>query len=448
VVVDKTRRGHNEVGRAVVNLDQVVEACEVPHLKLPAYACFLCPSIAPSETDEEYVARVSSVPPRETGVDLLHEGARESAAPSARAGCAEPGQVDEGLGRLILRMERLPDASLLSVALREGDPEGLQVQTMTTGSTYVPKFQRAVMELTTFAQSLFDQFEEVDGRGDFDEPFEEQEHTLSAQAFENLLVYLGVLDPVLSVVEDASSCLVALSDLGEKVGKMTRLEAAELFKKRSQIEHARAPTASQIRRDSAPPERAGKKEKEKRHEMTRAQFEACLAAMIEMLQDKAAKANHLDPFGPLPPEKKKTPKHKRPADDDDDGRKHVPGGGKPAATNPESSGAPAGVAANAGAERGDVKGPERGKGAGGGGEGVKGMAGEGERVPSSPLQQKPPQSFRSVIKTPVGRFIRIRCPGFALLCLASVIYIYIYMQYLHIYIYIYMDIYIYIHIFI
>ena len=249
------------------------------------------------------------------------------------------------------------------------------------------------MELTNFAQSLFDQFEEVDGRGDFEDDLDAKEHTLNAAAFENLLVYLGVLDPVLAMVEDSSSCLSAMCNLGDKVGKITRIEAAELFKKRVHITHARAPTASRIR-DSARTDAVGKKDS--RQTMTKPQFEACMAAMIEMLQDKAAKANNVDPFGPLPPEKKKARQHRQPqppADEDDPRR-----GDAAASKQPEST--KTSVAADLPetmAEAGGV----------GGDDGDSTPAHRQRPETASPVNRPLPPSFRSIIKTPVGRFIRI-----------------------------------------
>ena len=138
-VIDKTRKSNSEIGRAVVNLDQVVGACEQPHLRVPAYSCFLSAPIEPPATDEDYVTMMYEA----------HEKAVEAPDGSccSRVAQVDPGQFDHGFGRLILRMERLPDAALLSVSLREGVPEGLEPQTMTAGSTYVPKFQRAVFSL-------------------------------------------------------------------------------------------------------------------------------------------------------------------------------------------------------------------------------------------------------------------------------------------------------------
>ena len=126
------------------------------------------------------------------------------------------------------------------VGLREGTPQDLktELEDNTSSAVYVPKFQRAMASLRAFARSLFDQFYMVDGRGDLIESrshglgdYDKQDssaeggeqlakhmhsHALSRQQFLNLCVYLGILEPPLSVV-DATSDLSALSNLGDRV---------------------------------------------------------------------------------------------------------------------------------------------------------------------------------------------------------------------------------------
>jgi len=167
-----------------------------------------------------------------------------------------------------------------------------------TGSVYVPKFQRAVMELTNFSASLFDQFQMVDGRGDVDVPATAKEHKITRLMFMNLLVYLGVLDPVLSVVE-GSGGIVPLSNLGVKVGKISRREGLDLFKRRIHIDFSRTPTAARLRREAIP-----KKEQGFDGLMTHSQFEAVIQVLIDMLSDSMVKASQDDPFRPLPPPQK------------------------------------------------------------------------------------------------------------------------------------------------
>ena len=88
----------------------------------------------------------------------------------------------------------------------------------------MPKWQRAVNSLLTFARSLYDQFQLVDGRGDFEPSLHEPDHKLTRAQFLNLLVYLGLLEPELRGQGNEPG-LEALSRLGDEVGRMALEEA-------------------------------------------------------------------------------------------------------------------------------------------------------------------------------------------------------------------------------
>ena len=258
---------------------------------------------------------------------------------------------------------------------------------MNTGSVYVPKFQRAVMELTNFSASLFDQFQMVDGRGDVDVPAAAKEHKITRLMFMNLLVYLGVLDPVLSVVE-GSGGIVPLSNLGVKVGKISRREALDLFKRRIHIDFSRTPTAARLRREAIP-----KKEQGFDGLMTHSQFEAVIQVLIDMLHDSMVKASQDDPFRPLPPppKNKKLKALSREASRDD-----------LVSTSTLSIGQEAGKVAVA--DRASVSTRNQNvqrpcTATKGGGEVVGGAGNERPKTATA--------AFRSVIKTPIGPFIRI-----------------------------------------
>ena len=128
VVMDKSRRAgeHAEIGRALVNLDIVVEASEQPGMAMPAYACVLEPALAQGVSDEEYVQAMYASEEAEAALENgasgrggSGAGAGEEASSQLSVGAGKSGR--EGVGRLILRTDRLADASMLSVPLRIGN---------------------------------------------------------------------------------------------------------------------------------------------------------------------------------------------------------------------------------------------------------------------------------------------------------------------------------------
>ena len=278
IILDKSRRGSAEIGRAAVNLDQVLDACEQTSMMMPAYVHHLCA-------------------PVEESIEAWCNGVIDDADAEASASAS-----GESMGTLILRTERMVDGAHLSVSLRGADPEGLEAETTTHVSTYVPKFQRAVMQMTTFALSLFDQFKILSARGELDDADRHKPHSLDETQFLNLLVYLGILEPPLSAMGDAVR-LMALSDLGDRVGKVSRRSAMDIFKRRAQIENSRAPTASKIRRTLH--------QAQNHSEMDKVQFEACMAAMIRILEDQAARAAQDNPFCAVPHSKHHKAAHRK-----------------------------------------------------------------------------------------------------------------------------------------
>ena len=248
----------------------------------------------------------------------------------------------------------------------------------------MPKWQRAVNSLLTFARSLYDQFQLVDGRGDFEPSLHEPDHKLTRAQFLNLLVYLGLLEPELRGQGNEPG-LEALSRLGDEVGRIALEEATDLFKKRSMHAAARASSASRFRSATINGDEA--KEATKKGLMTRDEFEACLAVIVKLLHDKKS-ANQDDPFRPLtPPPKRSAARKMRQS-----AKPHAVGAqGSAEEVDHQDS------AASGGACDGPLLSPRATTAAAasidGGGHGRNSRAG--------------PLNFRSVIKTPVGRFVRI-----------------------------------------
>jgi hypothetical protein len=251
-------------------------------MAMPAYVHLLHPAVDLS--NEEWCNNVMSDRGRENktrqGEQFLEVNA--TSTNSIASGGFHPA------GALILRSERMIDAAHLSVTLRGTESEGLEDDTTYNhASTYVPKFQRGVMKMTSFALALFDQFQDISARGEIDNEERDEQHSLDQQQFLNLLVYLGVLAPLHSVMETTVR-LRALSNLGEKVGTITRREATDIFKRRAQIETQDA--VGKIRRSL----------NMNHNEMDKFQFETCIAAIIRLLEDQAAKAGEDNPFNSLP----------------------------------------------------------------------------------------------------------------------------------------------------
>ena len=248
----------------------------------------------------------------------------------------------------------------------------------------MPKWQRAVNSLLTFARSLYDQFQLVDGRGDFEPSLHEPDHKLTRAQFLNLLVYLGLLEPELRGQGNEPG-LEALSRLGDEVGRMALEEATDLFKKRSMHAAARASSASRFRQAAINGDEA--KEAIKKGLMTRDEFEACLAVIVKLLHDKKS-ANQDDPFRPLtPPPKRSAARKMRQS-----AKPHAVGaqGGAEGVDHQDS--AASGVTCE---REGSLLSPRATTAA-------ASVAGGGHG-----RNRGGPVNFRSVIKTPVGRFVRI-----------------------------------------
>ena len=207
LILDKSRRGSAEIGRAAVNLDQVLDACEQTSMTMPAYVHRLCPPCTPEVSNETWC----------NGVIDDAVGEREASA------------GEESTGTLVLRAERMEDGAHLSVSLRGADPEGLDADTTTHSSTFVPKFQRAVMQMTGFALSLFDQFKLLQARGEIDDADRHKPHTLDEAQFLNLLV--GIVGRSLCERQRGGNSALDVADLRDRgrgrAGKRRRNRDAE-----------------------------------------------------------------------------------------------------------------------------------------------------------------------------------------------------------------------------
>jgi len=130
VIHQKIRRSSAELGRAIVNLDQVLEACESPHMHMPAYVCSLSPAPEPHMSNEAWCQQQMS------SEELPAADELRGLNPPPPGCCSRSSEYLEGgsgvLGgegvwhssnmqvraQLVLLAEELPDASLLSTHLR------------------------------------------------------------------------------------------------------------------------------------------------------------------------------------------------------------------------------------------------------------------------------------------------------------------------------------------